>query len=173
MLDANFTLTSTWTAGLKCQYPQSNQQCAQHPPSCLHPAYPKRAQRSEGGYPKHCEGGPNLSPDQPNSLPGLGVWLCGSHLANMLKTIGGGREAAVQLHCLEAIYKLAKHTLYDSCGKLCGFVVAALLFVCFNYCKDFFFGGGVGMATCYPWTALFQRGHSQKSECNTGIIVPS
>lgn len=29
-----------------------------------------------GGYPKHCEDW-NLSPDQPNGLPGLGVGLSG------------------------------------------------------------------------------------------------
>lgn len=57
------------------------------------------------------------------------------HLARMLKALGGGREAAVQLHCVEAAYKLANHTpkmlpLYDSCGKLCEFVAAAVLFVC-------------------------------------------
>lgn len=53
------------------------------------------------------------------------------HLARMLKALEGGREAAVQLRCVEAAYKLANHTpLYDSCGKLCEFVPAAVLFVC-------------------------------------------
>lgn len=52
----------------------------------------------------------------------------------MLKVIGGGGKTEVQLHCLEGTYKLAKHTLKklllnDSCGKLCGFVLAAVLFV--------------------------------------------
>lgn len=57
------------------------------------------------------------------------------HLPSVLKAPGGGWETAVQLHCVEAAYKVANHTpkmlpLYDSRGKLCKFVAAAALFVC-------------------------------------------
>lgn len=57
------------------------------------------------------------------------------HLPSVLEASGGGWETAVQLHCVDTAYKVANHTpkmlpLYDSCGKLCEFVVAAALFVC-------------------------------------------
>lgn len=71
-------LTSTGTAGLQCQHPQSNQ----HPPKffCHYLAYPERAQRSGGGGIPNTEDW-NLSPDQPNRLPGLGVGLSGRTFA--------------------------------------------------------------------------------------------